>query len=173
MRKTLISLSLNLEDSQISCRKFNPWFSWKFVFKWDFSYLSIQIPKMCKKWQKLSQSAGNRCVEKVYISWQYNSRYPKSYQFAKKNPPPREKYGFFTVFELPISQRVFVEWKGSRYEKYSKFFELFENFWKKGLAHPHVSYTYMWIPTNTAQNIAVSPSSIFQNLNEIMYVDKG
>ena len=64
---TLISLSLNLEGSQISCRKFNQWFSWNFVFKWDFSSIHLFKTQKCEKWQKLSKSAGNRCVEKVYI----------------------------------------------------------------------------------------------------------
>ena len=47
-----------------------------------------------------------------------------------------QKYGVFTDFELPISQRVFDEWKGSRYEKHFKFFELFNKFWNKGLGAP-------------------------------------
>ena len=66
--KALISLSLNLEGSQISCRKFNQWFSWKLVFKWDFSSIHLFKTQKCEKWQKLSKSAGNRCVEKVYLS---------------------------------------------------------------------------------------------------------
>ena len=39
-----------------------------------------------------------------------------------------KKYIFFTDFELPISQRVFVEWKRSRYGKHFKIFELFKTF---------------------------------------------
>ena len=56
----------------------------------------------------------------------------------------KQKYGVFTDFDLLISQRVFVGWKGSRYEKWSKFFELFQNFWKKGLAHPQRTQTCKW-----------------------------
>ena len=51
---------------------------------------------------------------------------------------------FHWFFDLPISQRVFVEWQGSRYEKCSTFFELFENVWKKGLVHPQCTQICKW-----------------------------
>ena len=91
----------------------------------------------------------------------------------RKTFPPREKYGFFTVFELPISQRVFVEWKGPGYEKYSKFFELFENFWKKGLAHPQRTQTCKWNFQKSRKNMAFSLILTFQYINEFLSSDKG
>ncbi len=51
--KTLIGLSLNLEGSQIFWGKLNQWFSWKLVFKWDFS--SIQLFKT-QKWWKVAKT---------------------------------------------------------------------------------------------------------------------
>ena len=37
------------------------------MFKCDFSSIHLFKIQKCEKWQKLSKSAGNRCVEKVYI----------------------------------------------------------------------------------------------------------
>ncbi len=44
---------------------------------------------------------------------------------------------FFRKFQVAIASRVCIAWKGLRYGKYLKIFELSENFQKKGLTHPY------------------------------------